>query len=129
MFQDGVTVAKDAIIDRVRRGTSAWSERDPLSVWYDLRRLLSRLELEEERRAAAVTSYRCIGGPKDGERLALPPNRFEFHVAKMSASPLPFVTTMEPEALMSFETLTYTLRTHRLTGEKAFVFQGLEHWS
>ena len=128
MYRDGVELVKDAIITRVKGAINHHNLRDPHRVWFELQRLLGDLRVEEDKAAAYPTGYRCIGGPKDGEYLAVPRGRFEFHVAKMREA-YPMALGEFNDSLINFETCTYTLRTHRLTGEKAFVFQGLEHWS
>ena len=121
-------LVKDAIIDRVRRGVCHYEDRNPLRVWFELQNLLGNLRIAKQQDADdLIMSYRCIGGPKDGERLALPRGRYEFHVARLREL-RPMAAASFADSLLDFETLTYTLRTNQRTGEQAFVFQGHEAW-
>lgn len=107
------------IIDRVRLGVNYYDERTPRN-WMSMGRLLSKLD-------ALDNTYRIVGGPKDGERIAIQPGRSCIYMAAQPIGP-PTMRFGVNYYDMGYETLTYNLRTNRRTGERALVLEGLEGW-
>ena len=114
-----------AILDKVRLGVTYYEDRF-LRNWMDMGRLLSKLD-------ALDNTYRIVGGPKDGERIAIEPGRNAMYMPK--AEPLmsfrEAFANAKPESSdfkPASEMLTYHLLTNRRTGERALVLEGLEGW-
>lgn len=122
-----VEQAKDAIILRVKGAIGTHNLRDPLTVWWELSKLLRTLE-ERKAEEGRQTSYRCVGGPRDGDYIALQSDRYDLHVVTNIGKPFFYKDSAFPPPMPDYETVTYTVRRNRKTGERALVFEGLEGW-